>query len=334
MALSELHATHLEVAASPHEHPPTIAEVAHLKPRNLFGFFYLGLASALTTLAIVLSLSSNVLIWFVGQLLLSIALLQWFVIIHEAGHKTLFRTIVLNKYVGHLASFFAMIPYECWKMVHGMHHHWTGWQDLDVTTSALVPRQLSRFEACVVNMCWKLWIPLFSIFYRTNNYWNIVRLNQLFPRQPARKRITWNILLLLLVYALTIFLVGPILVTRLAGLGILLTLVLQDPLILSQHTHVAMNVSHGEPVQPFAPVQQEVFTRSLRFPRWFSLLILINLDAHELHHMYSAVPGYYLSRINYIPHHTVHWWHWLRKAKRIRGELFLFQNSHHTGFDI
>ena len=45
-----------------------------------------------------------------------------------------------------LAAFFALIPFGCWKLIHGMHHHWTGWQDLDATTATLVPRPLSRVE--------------------------------------------------------------------------------------------------------------------------------------------------------------------------------------------
>ena len=77
-----------------------------------------------------------------------------------------------------------------------------------------------------------------------------------------------------------------------------------------------------------------MFTRSLRFPAWFSTLFLLHMDAHELHHMYPAVPGYYLPRIEYAPHNEVNWWRWLMSAKRVRGEVFLFQNRNQTGLDI
>ncbi len=60
-----------------------------------------------------------------------------------------------------------------------------------------------------------------------------------------------------------------------------------------------MELSHGEAVEPFAPAEQEFFTRSLDFPKWFSQLVLLNLDSHELHHIYPSVPGYYLNRIDY-----------------------------------
>ena len=314
--------------------PPSISQVSHLKPRNLTGFLFVALCGGLTGLSIALSISKEPIIWFVGQLLLAFALLQWFVLLHEAGHKTLFRSIRLNKTIGHLASFFAVIPFECWKAIHGMHHHWTGWQDLDATTATLVPRKLAWWEKLFVNVCWKLWVPLFSILYRLENYWNVPRLFRLFVRKRQRSKLACNCALLLAAYAATVYLVGFGQLLWVAGIGLFLSLVMQDPLILSQHTHIPMRLSHGAAVQPFGPAEQEVFTRSLEFPPWFATLVLLNMDAHELHHMYSSVPGYDLRKIDYVTENSVHWWQWLMKAKRLPGDVFLFQNRNESGFDI
>jgi hypothetical protein len=92
--------------------------------------------------------------------------------------------------------------------------------------------------------------------------------------------------------------------------------------------------SRTDAVAPIPPLQQEVFTRSLRFLTWFSQLILLNLDAHELHHMYVQVPGYYLRRIDYVPQNEISWWQWLIKSKRIRGDVLLFQNRDQTGLEF
>jgi fatty acid desaturase len=81
-------------------------------------------------------------------------------------------------------------------------------------------------------------------------------------------------------------------------------------------------------------MNQEVFTRSLQFPAWFARLILLNLDAHELHHMYPRVPGYDLHRIAYVPQNRIHWWRWLVGAKRLSGEVFLFQNRLDSGHHL
>ena len=158
--------------------------------------------------------------------------------------------------VGHVAAFFAAIPFECWKRVHGLHHKWTGWQDLDPTTTALVPRPLGRGERLLVNVCWKAWIPLFSLLYRAGNFWNVARLWRLFPRPGLRRRLAVNVACHLVVYAAVVAVVGVGEVVRLAGLGLLLSLMLEDPLLLSQHTHVPLNWSDGKAVVPYAAVDQ------------------------------------------------------------------------------
>src|SRR5206468_7728211 len=137
--------------------------------------------------------------------------------------ETLFRTKRLHGFVGHLASFFALIPFRSWKWVHGKHHRWTGWQDLDPTTVALVPRQLGRRERALVNVCWKYWIPIFSILYRVSNYWDLRRLRALFPHARTWRALAWSVALLLGAYAALGYLVGLAELARLAGLGLLLS---------------------------------------------------------------------------------------------------------------
>jgi fatty acid desaturase len=134
-------------------------------------------------------------------------------------------------------------------------------------------------------------------------------------------------------YAALVALVGPWDIVRLAAGGVLLSLVIEDVLLLSQHTHVPQNMSGGRPVAPVPAIDQEVFTRSLRLPRWASMLLL-HFDAHELHHMYPFVPGYHLRRIPYQPAHEIGWWEWVRISKGTRGVVLLFQNRRETGIRI
>jgi fatty acid desaturase len=315
-------------------HPPASAELSHLQARDRTGLFYLLWTAGLTSAGLALSMQHPWPLFLLGQTLLAVALLEWFVLLHEAGHQTLFRTPLLNRCTGHHAGFFAVNPFPCWKLVHGMHHHWTGWQDLDLTTATLVARRLSLVERIVVNGCWWTWLPLFSVLYRVNNYWNLFRMFAYFPHRHQRRQLFGGVGVLAAVYGLTVYLLGPLLLVQLAGLALFLTLVLQDPLILSQHTHVPMQRSDGEAVKPFSPAEQEVFTRSLKFPGWFARLILLNLDAHELHHMYPRVPGYDLHRIAYVPRNRIHWRRWLVQAKRLSGEVFLFQNRLQSGHHL
>jgi len=312
---------------------PLPAQLMHLRPSNDAGVVVAGQSILLTAVALWLSSRPETLLWLAGQLLLALALVQWFSLLHECGHETLFRTRPLHLPLGHLAAFFSLIPFYNWKRVHGRHHKWTGWQDVDPTTAALVPRPLGRAERTLVNVCWKYWIPLFSVLYRLNNFWNWPRLRQLFAKARERRLLALNLLAMLGVYAAIVVLAGPALLLRMSGLAVLLSLVAEDLLLLSQHTHIPQMVSHGERVLPFPTVEQEVFTRSLVFPRWLSSLLL-QIDAHELHHMYPFVPGYRLSGISYETENGIHWWTWVRRARAMPGELFLFHNRLETGADL
>jgi fatty acid desaturase len=175
---------------------------------------------------------------------------------------------------------------------------------------------------------------LVSVLYRWGNYWDLPRLRRVFPRPAVRRQITWGIALSLLAYVVLAGTVGPGRLLVLVGPGLYVSFALQDLLILSQHTHIPMRLSEGRDVGPVPPREQEVYTRSLRFPAWFAHWVLLNVDAHELHHMYPRVPGCHLPRIPYRTHRAVPWWRWLLDAKRVRGDVLLFQNSAQTGYDI
>ncbi len=312
---------------------PTPAELVHLRASDREGAVVAAQAIALTGVALYLSAQSHWLPWLGGQVLLAIAMVQWFALLHECGHETLFKTKRLNAPMGYVAGFFSLIPFHNWKRVHGRHHKWTGWQDVDPTTAALVPRELGLAERVLVNVCWKFWIPLFSVLYRVNNFWNWPRMRELFPAPKDRRRLALDMLGLLATYAAVVVALGPSGVLRMFGLALLMTLVLEDLLLLSQHTHVPQQVSHGEPVRPFPAMEQEVFTRSLVFPRWVSSLLL-HIDAHELHHMYPFVPGYRLGEIAYETENEIDCFTWIRRARAMPGEVFLFQNRLETGADI
>jgi len=314
-------------------HPPTPSDLTHLRPSDAAGSAVILVAASATALALALSMRAELWLWLAGQVILAVALVQWFAILHECGHETLFRSRRVHGVIGQIAGFFSLIPFYNWKRVHGRHHKWTGWQDVDPTTATLVPRELSRAERMLVNVCWRFWIPLFSVLYRINNFWNWPRLRSLFEKSEDRRRLAASSIGLVVVYVAIVVLVGPAALLRLIGLGVLLSLVAEDLLLLSQHTHIPQQLSHGEPVRPFPTIEQEVFTRSLVFPRWLSALLL-HIDAHELHHMYPFVPGYRLGGIAYETENEIGVWTWVRRARAMPGELFLFHNRLETGADI
>ena len=121
--------------------PPAPAALTHLRPSNRAALAIVSTSLGTTGAAIWLSLRPSVWLWAAGQLLLALAMVQWFALLHECGHETLFKGKRINAVVGQVAGFFSLIPFYNWKRVHARHHKWTGWQDVDPTTAALVPRE-------------------------------------------------------------------------------------------------------------------------------------------------------------------------------------------------
>jgi acyl-lipid omega-6 desaturase (Delta-12 desaturase) len=312
---------------------PSPASLSHLRPSDDNGTLVTALTLLATTVAVWLSLTGGIPAWAAGQLLLGGLLVVWFAILHECGHRTLFRRRRLNAMVGHVAGVLTLIPFHAWTKIHGRHHKWTGWQDLDPTTESLVPRPLRWTERTIVNLCWRCWIPLFSTLYRLENFWNLRRTVAIVPSREERALIVRNVLGQLAIYLAALIVIGPSTIVRAALVATVISLAIEDLLLLSQHTHVPQNVSAGETVTPVPAIEQETFTRSLRLPAWISAALL-HIDAHELHHMFPFVPGYHLRRIAYQPDHEIGWWTWVRGSKRLAGTALLFQNRRDTGFPL
>ena len=305
----------------------------HVRPSNVAGVSISIGYLLILVLGVGLSKSDAWELWLLGQAILAINLVQWFVLIHECGHKTLFASRTGNELVGHFAAYFAGVPFHGWRLVHHQHHRWTGWQDLDPTTEALVPRRLAAAERVILNVCWFCWIPLFSVLYRLNNFWNLPRLARMLPAHHYR-RVRREVAILALLYALTVVVLGPQLWWQIFGVAGLCSLVFLDLILFSQHNHIPQKISGGERVQPHPPHTQDIYTRSLVFPRWFSLVVLLGFDSHELHHMYPRVPGYRLSDIDEDVPNAITWWRWILKAKRVPATVIMFQNRKVTGLSL
>jgi fatty acid desaturase len=313
--------------------PPTTAAVAQLRPTVLAGALHTGVTAVLFAGGISLGMVDSRVAWLPGQLVLALGFVHAFVLLHEAGHDTLFPARRLNRIAGHLAGFLTVIPFWNWQRIHARHHHYTGWQDLDATTASLVPRPIRSWQRRCIDFAWATWLPVFALTYRVQNFWNLPRVERYITTPRNRRRIRINTLALVSAYALILVVVGPVEVFWLVGPAFLLSLVMQETLILSQHTHVPQRLSAGQPVRAFPPPEQEQFTRSLRLPAWLSGLLL-HFDAHELHHLYPQVPGYLLRRVPYRPSHEVHWWRWVKAARGLSGTDFLFRNWDETGVRV
>jgi len=130
----------------------------HTKPDNRKGF-----AQVVTTLVPIAALwwgavqSAEVSYWLTAGviLLMSFFLLRVFVLMHDCGHRSLFRTAALNRSFGFVFGVVAGIPQYVWSRHHAYHHatngNWAKYRGpLNIATvdeyEALTGRQRRRYE--------------------------------------------------------------------------------------------------------------------------------------------------------------------------------------------
>lgn len=255
--------------------------------------------------------------WFIAQLLLGVVILQWFFLLHDLGHDHFFSETSLNVLVGHVSSLFCILPFHPWKYIHRTHHLWTGWKDRDPTMTIIIPRQVPAWKKEVINFCWKYWIPLFTLSFSFANFWNVRKLNKMFPQNQLKN--LFSIFLPTIFHLILINVVGFSTYMHSFGLGFFVFLVLCDPLLLSQHSSIPQNHSQGEKVNQFPFRDQDQYTRSLVFPYWMSKYIFFGFNNHIVHHLVPTMPGYYLTDIKVTNANDEHWLAWLRKAKATEG---------------
>lgn len=303
-----------------------------LKSHRGWALLTLGRVILFTLAAVFFSYSENPWIWFGGQILYGLAVLQWFVLMHDFGHNYFFKSKNANWIWGHVASFFCLAPFTPWKYIHGKHHTWTGWHDLDPTMESTLPALATPLQRKAANLIWKSWLPLLSLAFSFKNFWNYPRLARYWPQRSARWEFIFSISFIVAVLALQILFVPHF--WKVWALGYFIFLVISDPLLISQHSHIPQRIAGPREVRPFPVYEQEVYTRSLLFPAWVSKYLLLNFDAHIAHHIFPTVACYHLHRIHYRTGHEYPWWDWLKKAKSVPAEVLLFSHREDSGLDL
>ncbi len=268
-------------------------------------------------------------IWSVGyifgQLLLGIFFFQCFILLHETGHYSYFKSRFANSLFGNIFAFISFIPFSSWVNIHNLHHKWTGYRDKDPTTEGTVSPKFNTLTKLLVNLSWLIWFPLFTIGYRIGNYWNITKLKKYVPQVHLTK-IYKNIVLQFILYLILIYFEGYWILQHLL-LGYFMSLIISDVFILSQHSHIEIPIAGGQKVKPIRYSEQLKYTRSISFPGILGRIIYFNFNLHELHHFQPGIPAYYLDKMNIETSNKVGFLNYLVDAKLMSGMDFVFNSS-------
>ncbi len=265
------------------------------------------------------------LLFILGQISLSVFFFQCFILLHETGHFSYFRSRFLNRISGNIFALLSFIPFTSWVAIHNLHHKWTGYRDKDPTTEGTVSPKFSAPLKFLVNFSWFFFVPLFTVGYRIGNYWNFKKLQRHLPAQKLPK-IYFNIMLQILFYVFVFYFSGKWIVYHLLP-AYVLSLMISDLFILSQHSHIEIPLSNGNNVKPIRFSEQVKYTRSVSLFRNLGRYIYFNFNLHELHHAYPILPAYYLDKVHLKMPNTVRFFTYLKDAKMMKGIDFIFNTS-------
>ena len=263
--------------------------------------------------------------WFAGQIILGFFFLQSFILLHEVGHYSFFKGRKLNTIFGHFFGVFSFIPFASWVDIHNQHHKWTGWRDKDPTTSGTVDPKHSFLVKSLINICWFLFLPLFTLGYRLGNYWNISKIKK-FSAKTNIKTVVINSIIILVTWATTIFIFKGFMFQNILP-AYFIGLMFSDLIILSQHSHIDIPISNGEEVKPIKYSEQIQYTRSVLLGRWIEHWLLFNFNLHEKHHAFPGLPAYYLHKQDISNVNTRSFLSYLWNAKRLSGMKFIFSTT-------
>ncbi|MEJ0005286.1 MAG: fatty acid desaturase [Steroidobacteraceae bacterium] len=266
-------------------------------------------------------------LWVVGATLplLILFTLRVFALMHECGHRSLFRSVAFNRWAGFLLGVLSGMPQYVWAQHHNYHHanngNWDRYRGPYATVSvdeyaALTPAQQRFYRAkCSVaaaplaGLIYLIINPRLTWIKGTLGLWShIIRgkfngsglsVRELIAGYQTRywknskeyHHMLWNNLVLLSIWAIMCWWVGPALyftiyllsVSIAGGLGIVLFTVQHN----FEHSY-----AHGNESWDYDTSAIEG-TSFLILPGWLNFFTA-NIGYHHIHHLSSSIPSYQL----------------------------------------
>lgn len=231
------------------------------------------------------------------QAFLGMSVYRWFVLLHEAGHRSLFKNRPLNTAVGLLASVFCFMPFYSWRHIHFLHHKWVGVVDKDPTQQELVElKSWGKGRNLVFRIVWFSWVPVMFLFFVVKRFWLQPIRNWKAGDKREALRGVLSLAVILVPRVVLFALVGWKWFLLYLGPMTYLYLFCNEHAAAAQHTGLFpfMSDTHPNPI-PFH--EQDSVSRTSAKPGLWSVFFGYHFNLHTEHHFFPSVPWYWLPRV-------------------------------------
>ncbi|AOX20387.1 fatty acid desaturase family protein [Kozakia baliensis] len=240
--------------------------------------------------------------WWAALLLTPLASglsIRTFVLQHDCGHGSLFKSRWSNDVTGRLCSLLTLTPYDHWKKHHSLHHG--SWNNMDTRgrlsdlysdcMTVAEYKKMTRLKKCLYRISKN---PFLTIFLMPPFIFFIVyRIAFDTPRHWVRERagVYFTNLCLFLGYGALTWLVGLKFVALISFMVIYPAAVIGVWLFLVQHKFEGVQWTEHPQWNNFdAAVTGCSFLRLSKISRWFTG----DIGTHHIHHMAPGIPNYRL----------------------------------------
>lgn len=235
-----------------------------------------------------------------ASVLLLLALLQLYLVLHEAIHRSASPHRRLNELIGHLCGWIIFLPFLPRQRNHLLHHVWAAHPTRDPENSKMIERfsVMTRGEATKVELLWRSWLPVMGLNHFLATWWSPFEERRRGRRSRRyAKEARWAI-----VYVAAYAILAALVIVR--GKTSLfvswffppwfMLLVLAEMLNLPHHAEAPLLAKEAEALPYWA--QDAVSHNCGSLPIW-SKFVILNFNLHIAHHLFPSVPWYELPRV-------------------------------------
>ncbi|AUH50252.1 fatty acid desaturase [Chromobacterium sp. ATCC 53434] len=229
--------------------------------------------------------------------LAALALMQLYLIMHEACHGVVSQNRFVNDLVGHVCSWFIGLPYLVRRQNHLAHHAWTGHPVNDTETRAMIARfsVMTEKEEKRLEWMWKLWIPMIALNHFRIHWVGPFRARHV-PGNRVRLQRFFNCLYAAGYAALIAAAVHYRMLGMLAGFCLpiwLFLLTMVEMLNLPHHAEAPI-LSEDHP--GLRLWEQDAYTHDCAAVPLWSRFLILNFNLHIAHHAFPWLPWHQLAK--------------------------------------
>ncbi len=237
--------------------------------------------------------------WATGALVLVAALflVRIFVLQHDCGHRSLFKSKRANDTVGFFLGILTLTPYQCWRRSHAVHHANSGDLDRRGRTGEIYVMTVNEYRNASwwQRLAYRIYRNPIALFCIGPFFYFAIRQRFAFDLPKAwkkeRRSVYWTNLGLLVASAFLCWLIGPWHFLIIHALISAVSATIGVWLFYVQHQYERAYWKEGDEWNYVeAAITGSSHYRLPKILRWLTA----SIGVHHIHHLDSRIPNYRL----------------------------------------